>query len=119
MKYHVFGPAIDAVTVLENEVRAELRADTWDANDQRCISSFRRIIAALDKGITFVQCQKSVVRDGLLPFPEALLRLSLPLRAVFLVQRSSHFFICFQRLNCLLGGAKLASCMLIETKPVS
>ncbi len=51
----VFGPSRDAATALTGDVRAELRAVTWDPQeDPNCISSFQRIVSSLDKGITLV-----------------------------------------------------------------
>jgi len=51
---NVFRSSLDAVTALTDTVRTELRAVTWDPQDSTCISSFQRIISALDNGITLV-----------------------------------------------------------------
>ena len=51
----VFEPSRDAATVLAEDVHTELRAVTWDPQeDPTCISSFQRIVGALDRGITLV-----------------------------------------------------------------
>ena len=51
----VFGPSLDTVTALTSDVRMELRAVTWDPQeDPRCITSFQRIVSALDRGMTLV-----------------------------------------------------------------
>ncbi len=51
----VFGPSLNTVTALAEDVRTELRAVTWDPQeDPGCITSFQRIVSALDRGITLV-----------------------------------------------------------------
>src|SRR5712692_8505495 len=51
----VFVPSRDAATELAEDVRMELRAVTWDPQeDPGCITSFQRVVSALDKGITLV-----------------------------------------------------------------
>ncbi len=57
----VFSPSIDEVMVFAAQVRLELRSVTWDPEkDSKCISSFQRIVSALDKGIT---CVKTLVNQ--------------------------------------------------------
>jgi len=51
----VFGPSLNVATALTEDVRTELRAVTWDPQeDPACITSFQRIVSALDRGITLV-----------------------------------------------------------------
>lgn len=51
----VFEPSRNAATKFTEEVRIELRAVTWDPQeDPMCVSSLQRIVNALDKGITLV-----------------------------------------------------------------
>ena len=51
----IFRPSLNTITALMGNVRTELRAVTWDPQDDpRCISSFQRIVSALDQGIALV-----------------------------------------------------------------
>jgi hypothetical protein len=58
----VFEPIRDAVTTLTEDVRLQLRAVTWDPQeDPRCITSFQKIVGALDKGIALVTTLASLL----------------------------------------------------------
>ena len=58
----VFEPIRDAVTALTEDVRMQLRAVTWDPQeDPRCITSFQQIVSALDKGIALVTTLTSLL----------------------------------------------------------
>jgi hypothetical protein len=51
----VFETSLNTLTALTSDVGMELRAVTWDPQeDPRCITSFQRIVSTLDKGITLV-----------------------------------------------------------------
>jgi hypothetical protein len=58
----VFESTRNEATALTEDVRMQLRAVTWDPQeDPRCIASFQQIVSALDKGIALVTTLASLL----------------------------------------------------------
>jgi len=52
---HVFRSSLDDVTAITDTMRTEMRAVTWDPQEKSpCLTSFRQVVGALDRGITLV-----------------------------------------------------------------